>query len=273
MSKSQKYRRWIIGLLIFYLAGATLLYFFQESLLFHPNKIEASEHYHFTIPFHEEIIRYNQDVQIAGIDFPVQQGVKKGTIVFYHGNRDNCEHYEPYAKFLTDAGYEVWMIDYPGFGKSTGDISEKILYRDAVLFFDRATSGISRDSIIIYGKSIGTGMASYVAGKRNARKLILETPYYSIDRLSRHFFPIYPVSWLLHYHMSNAENLQKVSAPVVLFHGSSDGIIPYDQSLELQQDADAQAHPLKLVAIEGGSHNDLLEFKTFREKLLAELKP
>jgi fermentation-respiration switch protein FrsA (DUF1100 family) len=156
------------------------------------------------------------------------------------------------------------MMDYPGFGKSNGERNEEILYADALQVYKMARARFSRDSIIIYGKSIGTGIATQLAAKRDCKRLILETPYYSIDELFRHYAFIYPVSWMTHYHLPSGENFDRVTAPITIFHGTSDEVIPYDHSRRLLKKAKA---PVELVTIENGSHNNLNEFPLFQRKL------
>ncbi len=99
--------------------------------------------------------------------------------------------------------YEVWMMDYPGFGKSTGKLTEQIMYDDAATLYQMARARFSKDSIIIYGKSLGTGVASQLASVKDCKRLILETPYYSIEALMKHYAFIYPVSLMAKYHFPN----------------------------------------------------------------------
>ena len=160
------------------------------------------------------------------------------------------------------------MIDYPGFGKSTGKRSEKILYEDALSFYKMAISKVAADSIIIYGKSIGTGIAAQLASVRDCKQLILETPYYSMDALAKKYFFIFPVVPMTKYSLPTCRYFEFIKAPVTIFHGTKDGVIPYKHAKWL-----AGIKPgTELVTIEKGRHNNLADFPFFHEKLDAALK-
>lgn len=156
------------------------------------------------------------------------------------------------------------MIDYPGFGKSTGTLTEQRLYEYADQLYKLARKRFNKENIIVYGKSMGTGIAAYLAAKRDCRLLILETPYYSMHSLVGSFFPIFAVSKLIHYRLPTFEYLPKVSAPIVIFHGSADGVIPYRNAKKLNQ---VLKPGDEFITIPGGSHNDLYQFPLLINKL------
>jgi hypothetical protein len=176
---------------------------------------------------------------------------------------ENVEHYRQYPGYFTKQGYEIWMMDYPGFGKSTGKRSEAVMYNDALLMYNKAREELSADSIIIYGKSIGTGVAAYVASKQDCKKLLLETPYYSIDALAKHYFPIYPVMPMTRYAFPIYDYLKKVKAGITIFHGTKDEVIPYIQALKLKE----ENPDIELITIENGEHNNLSTFPLYQQKL------
>ena len=158
--------------------------------------------------------------------FPVDS-VRRGVVVYFHGNRENIERYAKFANNFTKHGYEVWMEDYPGFGKSTGERTEKKLYEQALQIQKMAAAKYGKDSIIIYGKSLGTGIAAYVAAGSDNQRLILETPYYSIPSLFGCYAPIYPTGSMSTYQIPTYKYLQDVHYPVTIFHGTKDDVIPY----------------------------------------------
>ncbi len=102
---------------------------------------------------------------------------KKGIVLYFHGNRQNIERYGKFAPAFTKNGYEVWMMDYPGFGKTTGKRTEQVMYDDAFLVYKTAIKETLPQNIIIYGKSLGTGIAANLALKYKCQQLILDTPY------------------------------------------------------------------------------------------------
>ena len=155
------------------------------------------------------------------------------------------------------------MMDYPGFGKSTGDRNEQAIYQDAMLLYRMAIALQPSENIIIYGKSIGTGVASQLASVRDCRHLVLETPYYNIDALAKHYFPIYPVNPMSKYSFPVNEYLPFVKAPVTIFHGTRDEVIPYKQAKRLKKE-----NPnIRLITIDKGKHNNLSQYPIFNKTL------
>lgn len=188
----------------------------------------------------------------------------KGVILYFHGNKRNIARYAPVAPNFTSNGYEIWMIDYPGFGKSTGRFNEKNLYDWALTFYKLARARFAPDSIIIYGRSLGSGIASQLASVRDCRMLILETPYYSLPSIIDSYLPIYPSNTLIQYEFPTWKYLQKVTAPVIIFHGSNDWTIPLRNSKKLTPYLKPGD---EFVIIPGGKHNNLNDFPLFQQTL------
>ena len=248
---------------IVYLICGVGLYFLQEKILFHPTGLPADHLLSFQQPFHEINLPVSNEKNINIIQFTVPDSVLKGVVLYFHGNRRNIERYAPFAVNFTRNNYEVWMIDYPGFGKSTGNRTEKIMYADATLLYKMARAKFSKDRIIIYGKSLGTGVATQLASVRDCKRVILETPYYSMDALLKHYAFIYPVSWMTKFHFPSYQYVKHIEAPITLFHGTKDEVIPYRQAVRL-----ARENPgVKLVTIERGKHNNLNDSPLFHQQL------
>lgn len=261
-SKSKRRIRAVfLILIIVYFTGGVVLYFIQDLILFHPQTLSKEYPFSFDEPFEEMNIPFEgQNISIIKFK-PAEES--RGTVLFYHGNMKNVERYKKYPGFFLRNHYEIWMIDYPGFGKSTGKRTEDLINREALVMYDLALKHTSSDSMVIYGKSIGTGVASYVAASKNCKRLILETPYYSIPALAQHYFPIYPVAALIKYSFPVHDYLNKTNIPVSIFHGTGDEVVPYAQSLRLKKE-----NPnIELITIEKGRHNDLAGFAVFQRKL------
>jgi pimeloyl-ACP methyl ester carboxylesterase len=237
-----------------------LLYLFQDALLFHPTPVSPDHRYSFDQPFTELNIPHGKD-NLNIVRFPAA-GKTNGIVLFFHGNRYNVEHYKKYVSLFTDQHWELWMIDYPGFGKTTGTRKETSFYEEARLMYTAARkTGYSR--IIIYGKSIGTGVASYLASELPCERLLLETPYYSINALARHYFPIYPAALMTRYKFPNERFIGKMNCPLHIFHGTEDEIVPYAQGKKLADEKPGA----ELITINNGKHNNLSSFPLFRRKL------
>jgi len=266
---NKKILRWIKVIVLFYCVIGIALFYLQDYFLFHPTPLERNYQYQFATPFAEVDIPFNQTDTLNMVQFFPEDAVRKGVVIYFHGNKGNINRYAKFADNFTKHGYEVWMEDYPGFGKTIAQRSEKVLYQHAGQVYKMAASKYKKDSIIIYGKSFGTGIAAYVASAYNCKELILETPYFSIPDLFSCYAFIYPTSRMSNYKIPTNEFLQEVNVPITIFHGTDDGVIPYRCAAKLKsvlKPAD------QFVTIEHGSHHNLSDFLIFHQKLDSLLK-
>jgi alpha-beta hydrolase superfamily lysophospholipase len=262
MNRKKIWKR-IKTFLVVYIVVGIILHFLQDTFLFHPRRLPAEYAYRFEIPFREVNLPVNKEKNISIVQFTVPDSIRKGIVLYFHGNRQNINRYAPFATNFTKNNYEVWMIDYPGFGKSTGKRTEQILYDDALQFYKLAIKKVAADSIIIYGKSLGTGIAAQLASVRDCKRLILETPYYSIAAMARYYFFIYPVNPLMKYDFPTSTFIKTIDCPVTILHGTRDGVVPYRQGKRL-----SELHAgIELVTIPKGRHNNLNDFPLFHQKL------
>ena len=261
----KKIFRWAKVLILLYSIIGIAVYYLQDKLLFHPEPVDRKTTYHFTQPYSEVNLPYDKETNLNIIQFrPAGADTPKGVVLYFHGNRQNVSRYAPYAADFTSKGYEVWMLDYPGFGKSTGKLNEKALYAYALVVYKLARSRWSPGQIILYGKSLGTGIAAQLASIRDCRRLILECPYYSLTSMARRYLFLYPVSSMLHYRFPTNEYIPAVAAPITIFHGTGDGVVFYSNASRLK--------PLlkpgdEFITIEGAGHNDLHAHPAFRNRL------
>lgn len=255
--------RWIKVFIIIYCLIGIAIYLLQDYLILRPVQLPVDYKYSFDIPFKEVNIPYDTKININVVQF-IPDRALKGVVLYFHGNRRNILRYRRFVPYFTKSGYEVWMIDYPGYGKSTGLFSEKIVYEWSLIMYKLARARFSPESIVIYGKSLGTGIASQLASIRNCRYLILETPYYSLPEVIGYYAPIYPVNRMIRHQFPTFVYLPKVSDPIVIIHGTNDRIIPYRHALRLN-------HLLKrkdeLITIKGGTHNNLFRFELVPHKI------
>lgn len=256
---------WILQtLVVIYATIGFLLYYLQDWLLFHPEPVDRTYSWSFSAPHTEVEFSYNGGDTINLVKFaPLVP--KRGVMIYFHGNRENIARYVPYVQLFTKVGYEVWMPDYPGYGKSTGKRSEDLMYLLADVVYRRVRETTSADSLVLYGKSMGTALASYLASKGEARKLILETPYPSIPEVMSRFAPIYPTRLLSHYQFPVREYLKKAKMPALLLHGTDDGLIP----IQLVESMRPSLKPVdRFVSIAGGEHNTLPDSPVYQQEVL-----
>jgi alpha-beta hydrolase superfamily lysophospholipase len=245
------------------------LYYLQDYFLFRPTALPRNYQYHFDVPFSEVEIPFNKTDTLNMVKFIPADSVRKGVVIYFHGNKENINRFAKFSSNFTRLGYELWMADYPGYGKSVGNRTEKILYEQSLQIFKMASSKYAKDSIVIYGKSLGTGIAAYLASRYDCKQLILETPYYSIPDLLGYYAFIYPMQRMSKYKIPTYQYLESVKAPIVIFHGTNDGLIPYRCAKKLK----VVLKPTdQFITIEKGSHNDLNDFPLYHQKLDSLLK-
>jgi pimeloyl-ACP methyl ester carboxylesterase len=262
--KKKKIFKWLKIILVIYLLGGIALYFLQDAILFHPVRFQRNHQYSFSEPHKDLSIPLNKKDTLNIIDFNATDTVTRGVVLYFHGNKRNISWYAKYIPHFTKHGYQVLMIDYPGFGKSTGKLTEKKLYDWALQVYRIAIKRFAADSIIIYGKSMGTGIAAQLASVRDCKRLILETPYYDFPSVISHYLPVYPVKWMLHYQIPTNEYLKNVAAPVTILQGTKDRLVTYSNAIRLQP----LLKPVdEFVTVKGAGHNNLYSYPETIQKL------
>ena len=283
--------KWIKIILVLYVVIGVVLYFTQTLILFQGKRLAANYRYNFAgQPITEHTITRANGTTLHYIIFAPTNGnaSPKGTMVYYHGNIGNINRYAPYLTLFTNAGYQVYIMDYPGFGKSTGTITETGLKEDAQVVYNIAVASelsirkidVPENSIadssytpskgvIIYGKSMGTGLATYIAAHNNCPQVILETPYYSLPTVYDDFTWIYPTKLMLRYQMNNYEQLPLIKAPITILHGTHDKLISIANASRLKPLLKPTTDTF--VTIDGGAHNNLYSFETYQALVKSKL--
>jgi len=177
-------------------------------------------------------------------------------LLWCHGNAGNIIHRLENLVELYRLGFSVFLFDYRGYGRSQGRPTEEGMYQDALAAYDYlATSRrVTPDRMLLFGRSLGAAVAGYVAARRLAAGLILESAFPSVAAVARtHYFGL-PVDWLLGAEFNLAERLADLSLPVLVVHGDRDDIIP----IELGQQVFAAVRaPKDFYLVPGADHNDL----------------
>lgn len=254
-------------LLVFYILICIVLYFFQEKLIFFPDKLAKDYKFSFVQSFEEINIKVHDGSSLNGLLFKSDSA--KGLIFYLHGNAGSVNTWGEVAKRYTDLHYDVFIWDYPGYGKSTGAIKNKAqLFDDIQSAYDEMKKRYREKQIVVLGYSIGTGPASYVASTNNPKLLILQAPYYSLADLMRHTYPIIP-TFLLRYKFQTNQYLQNCKMPVVIFHGNRDEVIYYGSSLKLKSE---MKQGDTLISLNGQGHNGITDNSDYIAAIKAILK-
>ena len=259
----------ILGNIYAILCGG--LYFFQESMLFHPEQLPKDYVFEFDTPFEEVYLKSNDDsssISLHGLHFPVSNA--KGVILYYHGNAGSVRRWGEITQFFTEKGYAVIVMDYRRYGKSgepSGNIPdpEQALYKDSEVWYDFAKANYAESQIHVYGRSLGTTFATYVASKNNPKNLILETPFYSIEDEAKSRFKWLPVKRLLKYKMPTYQFIDSVSCPITVFHGTEDAVVAYEHGQKLFEAITSNTK--EFITVPNGGHNNLVVFKEYTENI------
>ena len=246
--------RWIKVIALIYGSIGIAFYYLQEKILLHPRKLAANNSFKFDRKFTELNIPINATDTVNLVQFMPDSGKPKSVVLYFHGNRDNMERYEKFISVFLKNNYAVWLVDYPGFGKSSGNFTEESVYKMGYELQKLAATTYAADNIIIYGKSLGTGVAAYVASETNNKMLILETPYYSLKDVVSTYMFMYPIDRMMQFDFPTYKYLDGLTEPVVIFHGTDDGVIRYSSADKLK----AFLKPNDVFyTIEGGTHNSI----------------
>ncbi len=253
----------IIGLLIgLYILLFFAIYAFQEILIFKPLRLPDDHRFEFEHDFEELDLYPEAGVRLNALHFRTEN--PKGVILYFHGNAGSLKEWGWVSDLFVDLGYDLFIYDYRGFGKSRGEKSEKALFSDAEYIYKHLKEQYNEADITLYGRSLGTGIAARLAARNDPQRLILETPYYSFIDLADHHFPWIPHSWLLNYPIQTNKFIRHVRCPVYIFHGDQDRIVYYHSSVKLKKHLKPGD---RLFTIKGGRHNDLEGFPEYHRRL------
>ncbi len=159
----------------------------------------------------------------------------KGLIFYLHGNAGMLDTWGQIANVYTSNGYDIFILDYRGFGKSEGAISsEEQFFSDVQTAYDSLKNYYPEDKIVITGYSIGTGPAAMLASTNHPKLLILQAPYFCLEDMATQRYKLTP-SALLRYKFETFKYIKATTAPVVVFHGNEDNVIACDQSFKLKE--------------------------------------
>ncbi|RYU93155.1 alpha/beta hydrolase [Emticicia agri] len=256
--------------LIIYASVFGLAVLFQRFILLHPDTLEKGYAFEFE-DAQEFYVEPVPKINLNALMFLTRDTTKKGVVMYLHGNSRNIKVWGKYAKEFTSRGYDVIMYDYRGFGKSNGRLDEANLLSDAQTVLKDIQRRYPPRNIIIYGRSLGTGVATKLAMDNEAKMLILEAPYTCIPDVAWSHAPLFPYSKVCEFQLPTHEWITKVKCPIYLFHGTDDQIIPYEHSLKLTQLLKKNPKDI-LTTLEGGRHRGLDKYKEYQAKMDEILK-
>ena len=253
-------------LLFLFMVASTLLYVLQEKIIFLPTSLPQDYEYSFSEPFEEFFLESQDGARLNALHF--KRAAPRGVILYFHGNAGDLSRWGAIATYFVKENFDVIIMDYRGYGKSTGTLGEQQLFSDAQLFYDYTKRHYQESDIIIYGRSLGGAIATELASKNTPRHLLLETPFYNLYDVAKDRFSMLPLKFLLKYRFPSNEYIQKVKAPIAIFHGTEDSVVSFESGKRLYEAAPGKK---QFYTIDGGEHNNLIEYASYREALAQEL--
>jgi len=251
-----------------YIALLIIVYLIQEKFIFRPEKLPAGFEYKYDVPFKELFFDVSPGVRINGLHF--FRPDPAGLILYLHGNTRSIKGWAKYARDFYRYNYDVVLVDYRGFGKSTGRRGEAAMLNDIQFVYETLLAQCPDQHMIVYGRSIGSGFAARIAADNNPRYLILDSPYYNFRKVVKRFLPILPLRYVLRYHLRTDRWLPRVRCHTYILHGTRDWLIPIRHSERLQQ---LNPSRITLIRIHGGRHNNLNTFPEYHNFVRDILAP
>ncbi len=245
--------------------GISLFYWaLQERFIFVRFPLAEKYRFNFRQPFEEHWLERPDGARLHALYFTVEDPL--GAVLYLHGNTGSLRRWGKRAPRFTTLRHAVLMPDYRGYGKSGGKLSEAALHADALAWYDHLAQIHGEGKVVVYGRSLGTGMAVPVAAARSPRALVLESPYANFLDVARHYLAILPYRLLLRYQFRSDRAIKGVNCPVYIFHGKRDPLVPYSSALRLYAAVPVAVHR-ELVTFPQGFHSDLAGYPRFRRKL------
>ncbi len=252
---------------VLYLVVCTLLFAFQEELLFHPRPRPENHQYG---NFVEEWIQLPDGDRLHALHLPAEGGPGEGVILYLHGNVGDNGRSLYQTRSLEASGYDRFLVDYRGFGKSDGEIDEEAdMTKDLQVVYDRLKATYGEDRIILAGYSMGSGPATYLAAQNDPAGMVLVAPYTSLVDMKNEFFWMFP-DLLMKYELNNYRHLAASSCPVYIVHGTADELIPFSMAERLR---DLDPDRITLVPLAGVGHRGAVLNSAFGEAIAALTTP
>tara|TARA_B100000686_G_scaffold353622_1_gene459976 strand:- start:3448 stop:4248 length:801 start_codon:yes stop_codon:yes gene_type:complete len=223
----------ILILILGYFIFLVLTYIFQRNLLYHPKVNNYSGE---SLLINVEKIKIKTSDGINLISWYYKKNLNSKTLLFLHGNAGSLENRINKLNHFANLKLNFLIVAWRGFSGNEGQPTEKGLYEDARSAINWLNSkGVMEKDIIIYGESLGTGVAVEVAQNRNFSGIILEAPFSSMIEAGKDKYPILPVKWLLKDKYESSNKIKNIKTPILIMHGKVDNIVPFKMGKKMYE--------------------------------------
>ncbi len=251
------------SVVIAYVVILIFIYFYQRNLLYHPSE---NNYQNDIAKFNYEEIKIKVDDKIELKSWLINKDLDKyKTLLIFHGNAGNLSNRIYKLNELSKLDINILLISWRGFSGNKGSPTENNLYKDAeaaITWLNKKK--VKNNKIILYGESLGTGVAIEMAKKKDYNSIILESPFTSIENSAKIYYPYLPVKFLLKDRFDSINKIKMVKTPILIMHGEKDDIVPFSMGKELYEKAN---DPKYFYFSADDDH--MMEFNP---KLLSEIK-
>lgn len=247
-----------------------MMYLLQPGMVFYPTPIISETPAEWQLAYEDVNIDTADGERLHGWYIPASDNHKQQPVLlFFHGNAGNISHRRASLEIFHQLGLNQLIIDYRGYGKSTGKPGEAGLYMDAMAAWDYLVDnkGFNTDRIIIFGRSLGGAVATQLASRVQPRGLILESSFSSARDVAQHTFPLLSHLLYLRYDFNSLERLPQVRAPLLMLHSPQDEIIPYESAEKLFKSAQK---PKTFIQLRGDHNNGFYLSQPMYQQALAD---
>ena len=227
----------LLAIVFLYIVSLIAVFFFQRNLLYHPTINNYINNQNITEPTEIEKINITTKDNIDLLGWFYNKDLNKyKTILFFHGNAGSLENRTYKLNHFKNLNVNFLIIAWRGFSGNKGKPNEIGLYEDAKSAIRwLKTKGIEENNIILYGESLGTGIAIEIAQNKNYAGIILESPFTSMVDMGKKYYPFFPVRLLLQDKFESHKKIMNISSPILIMHGKVDKIVNYKMGRKMYE--------------------------------------
>ncbi|HEU4855627.1 MAG TPA: alpha/beta hydrolase [Nitrosospira sp.] len=262
---------WNLGIMvaIAYVIFAAVIFFVQPRLVYYP------EYGRSVTQTPDDLGLAYETVELATDDGETLHGWfvpapdAAGTVLFFHGNAGNISHRMGYLLMFYRLGYNTFIIDYRGYGQSSGAPSESGTYKDAQAAWQYLTEkkDIAPSNVVLFGESLGAAVAAWLAAREKPALLVLASAFTSVPDMGAKLYPFLPIRLLSRFEYNTLEYLRSVNCPVFIAHSPQDEIVPFEQGRALYE---AAPDPKQFLELQGGHNNGFIYMQEDWQEALGE---
>ena len=226
------------SILVAYFVVVVFVYFYQRNLLYHPSE---NNYQNDEVKFDYEEVYIEVENEIKLKSWLINKDFKNlKTLLIFHGNAGDLSNRIYKLNELNKLQINILLISWRGFSGNKGSPTEKNLYKDAEAAIKWLNKkNVNNNQIILYGESLGTGIAVEMAKKNDFNSIILESPFTSIENSAKIYYPYLPVKYLLKDRYDTISKIKMVESPIMIMHGEKDDVVPFSMGKELFEKANS----------------------------------